>query len=142
MSAPLRIENPQSQTRRASSVQPQEGFDAYLNRITKMIPTPVIGLYLVGSSQIPDGQALGLSVWAVVCLLGVIALMVYGTTDRQANKPPDWIHVVLSTFAFAIWVYVLGGPFEAYNLHIPWIGSLLVLAFTFFAPFVYRGATN
>jgi Flp pilus assembly protein protease CpaA len=72
-------------------------------------------------------------------LIGVILLMVYGTADSQKNKKPDWVHIGISSVAFIIWVYAMGGPFAAYNLHIPWIGSLAVLAYTFFVPIFYKG---
>ena len=142
MSAPLRISRPAAQARRGASVQPQENFNAYLDRLTKMIPTPVIALYLVGMSQILSGQTVGLLVWSVICLIGVIALIVYGTSDLQAKLPPDWTHAALSAVAFVIWMYAMGGVFAAYNLQVPWVGSLAVLAYTFFVPMFYRGPSE
>ena len=41
--------------------------------------------------------------------------------------------------AFVIWVYSMGGPFEYYHLYEAYVGSLLILAFTFAVPYVYRG---
>lgn len=139
MSAPFRILNPDSGVKKVAKRQPQEDFNSYLDRLTKMIPTPVIALYLVGTSQIPTDQAIGLVVWAVICLIGVVALMTYGTADNKKNKKTDWIHVLISCGAFVIWVYAMGGPFTAYNLHVAWIGSLAVLAYTFFVPISYKG---
>lgn len=139
MSAPYRIVNPDSGVKKVSKRQPQEDFNSYLDRLTKMIPTPVIALYLVGISQIPSDQAIGLVVWAVICLIGVLVLMAYGTADSKKNKPSDWIHIAISSGAFLIWVYAMGGPFAAYNLQVPWIGSLAVLAYTFFVPIFYKG---
>ena len=139
MSAPFRILNPDLGVKKVSKRQPQENFNSYLDRLAKMIPSPVIALYLVGTSQIPAGQSIGLLVWAVICLIGVIVLMAYGTADLKKNKKPDWIHISISSVAFIIWVYAMGGPFAAYNLQIPWIGSLAVLAYTFFVPIFYKG---
>jgi small-conductance mechanosensitive channel len=139
MSAPYRIVNPDSGVKKVSKRQPQEDFNSYLDRLTKMIPTPVIALYLVGISQIPADQRIALVVWAVICLIGVIVLMVYGTADPKKNKSPDWIHIAISAGAFLIWVYAMGGPFAAYNLQVPFIGSLAVLAYTFFVPIFYKG---
>jgi len=116
-----------------------EGFRFYLDRLLKMIPAEVIGLYLVGSGIIPQDQTIGLTVWAVICLVGLFAIRVYGTADRVENKPPDWTHVIISAIAFVIWLYMLGGPFVAWGLSVPWVGSLLVLAWTFFVPIFYKG---
>ena len=139
MSAPFRILNPDAGVRKVSKQQPQEDFNSYLDRLAKMIPSPVIALYLVGISQIPTGQAIGLLVWAVICLIGVIVLLAYGTADPQKNKKTDWVHISISSVAFVIWVYAMGGPFVAFNLQVPWIGSLAVLAYTFFVPIFYKG---
>ena len=76
------------------------------------------------------------------CLIGVIVVRTYGTTDPENNKPPDWVHVTISCVAFVIWVYPLGGPFAEFGLHIPYIGSLLVLAWTFFVPIFYKGPAD
>jgi hypothetical protein len=115
-------------------------FKGYLDRLMKMIPGEAIGLYLVGSGFIPKDQAVVLAVWTIVCLLGVIAIKAYGTSDPAAQLRADWGHVAISAVAFLIWVYSIGGPFTAYNVAVPYIGSLLVLAWTFFVPLLYRGS--
>jgi hypothetical protein len=123
----------------AEMVTSQDNFNSYLERLMKMIPAEVISLYLVGSGLIPKDQNVTLLIWFIVCLAGVIILRAYGTSDSRSKLPPDWIHVSISTIAFLIWVYSLGGPFAAYNLYVPYVGSLLVLAWTFFVPIFYKG---
>lgn len=115
-------------------------IQSYLDRLLKMIPAEVIGLYLVGSGIIPTGQKIALVIWAVVCLIAVVVVRTYGTYDPTKKNPIDWVHVAISSVAFLIWVYTIGGPFSAYNLTIPWVGSLLVLVWTFFVPIFYKGA--
>jgi hypothetical protein len=139
MSAPYRITRP---SLHAADVGTAGGgdFKGYLDRLMKMVPGEVVGLYLVGSGFIPRDQALVLAIWAFVCLIGVIAVKAYGTADPAAHVAPDWVHVAISAVAFVIWVYSIGGPFAAYNLAVPYIGSLLVLAWTFFVPLFYHGA--
>jgi hypothetical protein len=140
VSAPLRIEKPKAQTRGAAISESGNDFNAYLDRLTKMIPAPVITLYIAGVGQIPKDQAVALLVWAVICLVGVIALIAYGTADPQTNRQPDWMHTLFSALAFGLWVYnIPGGYFTASNLQIPWIGSLAVLLYTFFIPLFYKG---
>jgi hypothetical protein len=108
----------------------------------KMIPAEVIGLYLIGSGFIPEDQNFGLLVWSIICLIGVVAVRAYGTTDSEKSLPPQWSVVTISTIAFMIWLYSLGGVFKLYGLYIPYIGSLLVLAWTFFVPIVYKGSLD
>ena len=138
MSAPYRIRRP-GDGETATAVTPKEGFNSYLDRLMKMIPAEVIALYLVGSGIIPKEQYVGLVMWSVICLAGVILLRAYGTADAPANKPTDWTHTIISAVAFVIWVYSLGGPFALFKVYIPWIGSLLVLVYTFFVPIFYKG---
>jgi hypothetical protein len=114
-------------------------FRFYLDRLMKMIPVEVISLYIVGSGIIPEGQAVYLTVWTVICLIGLFAIRLYGTSDPAHKISPDWTHVILSAIAFLIWIYSLGGPFAAYGIADPIIGSLLVLAWTFFVPIFYKG---
>ena len=138
MSAPFRIKRPDTGVA-AVALAPEEGFKFYLDRLLKMIPAEVIGLYLVGSGLIPREQPIALTVWALVCLAGVVAIRVYGTGDAASSLPPDWVHVAISAVAFVIWIYTLGGPFTAINWYVPYLGSLLVLAWTFFVPIFYKG---
>jgi hypothetical protein len=138
MSAPFRIRRPGQGLKTVAS-DGDENFKFYLDRLLKMIPAEVLGLYLVGSGFIPKDQSVGLTVWAALCLAGVIAIRAYGTADTVKHERPDWIHVGISSIAFVIWVYTGGGPFAAYNLAVPWIGSLLVLGWTFFVPIFYKG---
>jgi hypothetical protein len=138
MSAPFRIVRPDVGVK-AAAVSQVESFNSYLDRLLKMIPAEVVSLYLVGSGLVPKDQYIALTVWAVVCLAGVVLVRAYGTADPANNKPTDWVHVAISTAAFVIWVYSLGGPFTAFNLYVPYLGSLLVLAWTFLVPLFYKG---
>ncbi len=138
MSAPYRITRPSIGVR-AVAAEPNKDFKFYLDRLLKMIPAEVISLYLVGSGFIPADQPAVLLIWSIVCLVGVVVVRAYGTTDPEKNLPPDWTHVAISSVAFVIWVYSLGGPFAALGWYVPYIGSLLVLAWTFFVPYLYKG---
>jgi hypothetical protein len=149
MSAPFRIEK-----RRPTPVakgpklanqppDPNAGFKEYLQRLIKMIPGEIVGLYMIGSGFIPKGEPLALVIWSVVCLILLIALRIWGTADPVEGKPSQPIPVFISAVAFVIWLYWLGGPFSAYpehNLHIDYVGSLLVLVWSFIVPLIYKGS--
>jgi len=126
-------------SRPAASAPVQDNFAFYLERLMRLIPADVIGMYLAGVAVIPEGQRLGSVIWAIFCLAGVIALRAWGTADARREQPTDWVHVTVSAVAFIVWVYALGGPFKGFNLYLPWLASLLVLAVTFAVPFFYKG---
>jgi len=144
MAAPYRIKRLESTSvaSYSSSAAAGDSFDSYLDRLLKMIPGEVISLYVVGSGFIPEDEAGALIAWTLMCIAAVVLLRVYGTADRVLDQPPDWVHVVISSVAFLVFVYSMGGPFKALGVHIPYMGPLLVVAWTFFLPFVYRGPTG
>ena len=104
-----------------------------------MIPGEVVGLYLVGSGLIPKDQTAALVVWSVVCVAAVVVVRAFGTADPKQKLSPAWVQVGISTIAFVIWLYSIGGPFVAFGIYVPFIGSLLVLAWSFFVPYFYKG---
>jgi hypothetical protein len=138
MSAPLRIRR-SSISSVAAGEQQNEELKGYLDRLLKLIPAEGLGAYLVGSGFIPRDQPVVLVVWTIICLSGVVLIKAFGTADARNNEPPDWTHVAISTIAFLIWVYTLGGPFVVLNLHAPFVGSLLVITWTYFLPIFYKG---
>lgn len=136
--APYRVERPKLKS--VAEPSRDEEFRSYLDRLMKMIPSEILTLYLVGSGMIPDSESRWwLVIWSAVCLVGLIVLRGYGTADRRNGVGPQWASVVLSAVAFVIWVYSLGGPFAAFNLHKPFLGSLAIMAWTFFVPLWYKG---
>ena len=140
MAAPFRIERKGVGVREVSAAPgPGPDMESYFERLIKMIPGEVIALYVLGSGVIPTGQPISLVVWAVVCIFAVIAVRAWGSADRSKGETADWMMVLISAVAFVVWLYNLGGPFAAYNLYVPYIGTLVALAYTFFVPIFYRG---
>jgi hypothetical protein len=111
----------------------------YYERLLKLIPAEVVGLYLIGVGIIPSGVRIGLAAWAAACLALVVLVRAGATRDPGASLGPQWAAVVVAAVSFVVWVYALGGPFAAYHIAIPWVGSLAVLVWTFVVPYFYRG---
>lgn len=137
MSAPFRIERRDAVrgTRTAS-----EEFKDYLDRLLRMIPGEVVGLYMIGSGFIPaDQMRPWLIVWAIICFIAIFVIRIFGTADPAKDKGPQPIPVLIAAGAFVIWLYWLGGPFVLFGIHRPFIGSLLVLLWSFIIPIFYKG---
>lgn len=137
MSAPFRIEKPV--LFRSGSAQPGEEFREYLSRLLKMIPAEVLGVYTIGAGFIPKTEHMAEAVWAVICLTLVVVVRAYGTSDPANGWGPQKVPIVVAAIAFVIWIYNLGGPFASYGLHVPYIGSLGVLLWSFVIPLFYKG---
>lgn len=115
----------------------------YWDRLKNLIPAEVSAIYVAGIGVIPSGEKIGLLVWAIFCL-GCTILFIAKATKTVEGKPEvilpiDWAHVIISTISFVIWVYALGGPFIELGIHISWIGTLLIIGWTFLIPYFYHG---
>ena len=137
MSAPFRIEKPV--LFRGGKAQPGEEFREYLSRLLKMIPAEVLGVYMIGAGFIPKTEHVAEAVWALICLVLVVVVRIYGTADPSNGQEPQKVPVAVAAVAFVIWIYNLGGPFATYGLHVPYIGSLAVLLWSFVIPLIYKG---
>ena len=137
MSAPFRIKHPQSGFHEVATGN--EAVTQYFERLMKMIPGEVVGLYIVGSGLVPSENRWALTTWALICFAAVVVVRAWGTADPTERLGPQWPAVAIASVSFLIWVYSMGGPFAAFGIYVPYIGSLLVLAWTFFVPILYKG---
>jgi hypothetical protein len=140
MSAPFRIDRQHSLGFSEQGASATADFKAYLDRLMKLIPSEVVGLYLIGEGMIPSAERIGLVIWSVVCLVAVFCVRAFGTRDKDSGKSVQWAAVAITCVSFVIWLYCIGGPFQKFpGVRVPYIGSLLVLAWTFFVPLFYKG---
>jgi hypothetical protein len=141
MAAPLRIRRPSiDKARRNITKDTSTQIQSYTERLVKLIPAEVVALYLVGLGVIPQNAKLPIVVWAIVCLVLVVLVRTKATGDRINSISPQWGAVVVSTISFIIWVYNMPGPFQVYQVAIPYVGSLAVLVWTFIVPYFYQGS--
>lgn len=142
MAAPLRITKPpipKAGIGKEGDGQPT-AVQGYMERLVKLIPAEVVGLYLIGNGIIPPDSKVATVVWSIVCLFLVILVRAEATGDRANKIPTQWFAVVVSSISFVIWVYNMPGPFKVYDLMIPFVGSLAVLVWTFVVPYFYKGS--
>lgn len=141
MAAPLRITSQRGIVQKASTNrQPREDeFKEYLGRLVKMIPAEAIGMYAAGTGVIPPHETLVLGLWAALGLMAVVALRAFATSDKAKGIGPQWPAVALSCVAYLIWLYAQGGLAQQLGIHVPWLGTLLIIAWGVFVPIFYRG---
>ncbi len=130
-------------TDRDDAIRTGNDMDKYWDRLKNLIPGEVAAIYVAGIGIIPQGQKIGLAVWAAACLIFTIIFIAAETKNIEGQPnvkhPIDWTHVIISSISFILWVYALGGPFAEYGLQIPWIAALLMLGWTFIVPYFYKG---
>ena len=112
----------------------------YLGRLVKLIPTEVVGFYMVGAGildQAGTPSKMAYLVWSVICLLLVIVVRVFGTSDAKNKVPPEMPLVVISAVSFVVWLYSLGGPFTVWGVPNTY-AWMAVLVWTFVIPYLYK----
>ena len=114
---------------------------AYFGRLIKMIPAEVLALYVaLAPLAAKEHIALQLTI-PIVCLGLVVLSRTLGTRRAADNVKIDPWTVVISSVAFVIWVYALGGPFVALKAYNAVLACILVTVYTTAVPMIYRGDT-
>ncbi len=110
--------------------------DSYTDRLLKYIPAEVVGVFIAINAITKDNDDINPVLgWAI---LAVLTVLNYGYLYR-VQKVKEQSHLALSTIAFVVWVFAIGGPFEAYTeWYHPVYGGILLPLFTLTAA-VYQG---
>jgi hypothetical protein len=113
------------------------GGDDYSERLMKLIPTEVIGVYfsMVTLLKHSKDEVAEVVPWLVFAF-GAAATWFY---LRVPLKVLDRRQLTLSVIAFCVWAFTIGEPFS----RLPWYNGtyagLLLIAYTFIAPQVPVG---
>jgi hypothetical protein len=112
-------------------------IDGYFDKLFKYIPADinagwvaVTGL-LAGLAQ-PNNTLLWIT---FIIFIGLTA----GWTYRQTQKPGLPIatkQIIISTLAFIVWVFALGGPFASLGWYNTVFGAILLVIYTLFVPLI------
>ena len=108
--------------------------DNYLGRLVKYIPAEIVALYLGIAGVIPkldDGNTNYRALWIIFLITQCLVPIYLFLVTKRERKKPLWPQIFLSTIAFPIWVFALGGPFESLPWYRSWIASVTLMFVTF-----------
>jgi hypothetical protein len=107
--------------------------DDYQGRLLKYIPTEVVVVYVLLDGMLRSA-APGLPIPAIRWV--VFFALPAGTWLylQRVEKVSKLQQLLISTVAFAVWVFSLGGPFSAFAWYSPVYGSILLPLYTFSIP--------
>ena len=111
----------------------------YKDRLVKLIPSEIITAYvtlkglILGAGGEGNKQLLFWIVFGILVILNPLYLF-YVTQVKKAGQ------IAFSSVAFILWVMVIGGTFNSIlGFPAEWLGSILLVIYTLFIPFVYKG---
>ena len=107
--------------------------DDYKTRLLKYIPAEVIALYLTLDGLLRPTAAHPIAatkmfIYWLVFAFGLVVTPLYLWRVQNVRKTAQ---LGISTVAFVVWVYALGGPFQVMSNYDPLYGSILLPTYTF-----------
>jgi hypothetical protein len=118
---------------------PPSVVNDYMDRLVKLIPSEIITAYVTIKGLICVAGVTGnkqLLLWIVFGILVLLnpLYLFYVTGVKKAGQ------IVFSSIAFILWVMVIGGTFSSIlGFSSEFLGSILLVIYTLFIPFVYKG---
>lgn len=115
----------------ASAGAPPLETDTYFDKVIKYIPADVVGAWVVVTGLVSSAGGGPRQTILWIAFGAGLVLTVWWTLTQAAapGRRSPVTQAVISTGAFAVWVFALGGPFE----HVPGqklYGSLLLILYT------------
>lgn len=108
--------------------------DGYLDRLLKYVPTEIIALYLGAINVVPHGNpSYWTALWVIAGLCTVATPIYMYFATRVPGQPTLWSQIILSSVAFPVWVFAIGGPFREFRWyeHQQWIAAIVISFSTF-----------
>jgi hypothetical protein len=119
-------------TSQLESTSPITKVDTYFDKVIKYIPADIVGAWVAvtglirSANEIPTAPLL----WFVFIVGLVLTAIWTGKQTRILKKSLARTQILVSTGAFFVWVFALGGPFESLSFYRPLYGSLLLIFYT------------
>lgn len=115
----------------------------YLDKAVKLVPTEIVGAYMVlvgvvggniASTAAPTDQLTKI----LVCVIFGVLLVATPLYQIFISKVTNKVQIVITTIAFVLWVYNLGGPFSVLGIYEPKIAAALLTLWSLVIPLVVR----
>jgi hypothetical protein len=131
-------------SRRIITVVPQAGGDnktktsSYTEKVVGYIPSDVVAAYITAAGIVTaaSGVPQNTLLWTIFSVGVVFTALWTNHLTKEENKPMAIGQIIISTIAFAIWSFALGGPFASLAWYNTVYGSLLLIGYTLLVPLV------
>lgn len=102
----------------------------FLENLVKLIPAEIVALYAVISGFVPADLTGQLFITIPLFLLTPF-YMYFAMGIHKISQ------VALSTVAFVVWLFAIGGPFVFFGWYESWMGAALLAFYTLVPPMFY-----
>ena len=120
---------------------------SYADKVVKLVPTEIVGAYMVlagiigVSSASPTAPADSLSkILIQVCFFALLVLTPLYLW--RVSGVSNIVQLIVTTLAFILWIYTLGGPFAVWGIYEPKVAALLLTLWSFAVPVIVRPAST
>jgi hypothetical protein len=112
--------------------------DSYFDRLTKYVPVEIIGAYMIIEGIIKTLLKETELSWALLglLLLGAVGAWFFAYRILQVLR---WQQLAMTVFAFAVWVFSIGGWFGTFPFWAPGWGTIAVVIFGVMVQIVQLG---
>jgi len=117
------------------SMDPSPRVDSYTDILLKYMPAESVALCLTLQGIVlssVEGPPLNTWLWFAFGI-GIIGTPLYLWRIQQVSKIAQ---LAVSATAFGVWVFELGGAFASLSWYKPFLGSMMLVIFTFFVPLI------
>ncbi|HEX5055641.1 MAG TPA: hypothetical protein VFX02_04000 [Gammaproteobacteria bacterium] len=102
--------------------------DSYTDRLLKYVPAEVVALFITLDALVRSSSEIPTFIYWAIFLFCTAATYLYLWRVAKVRKH---CQLAISTVAFVVWVFALGGPFTHFDWYSPIYGGLLLPIFTF-----------
>lgn len=111
--------------------------DDYLTKLMKYIPGEIVAAFLAINGFLISVKSPNIyMIWGIFIVLIIFTVLYTKYITDERDKPVAKTQIVISTIAFIIWVFTIGGPFAYYGWYEPYYGSILLVFFTLGVPLI------
>jgi hypothetical protein len=107
--------------------------DDYVTKLLKYIPAEVIALYITLDALARSSGETQLQLYWLIFAFGIVVTPLYLWRIQKVHKV---LQLLISTVAFFVWVFAMGGPFVHLDWYNPLYGGMLLPSYTFLIPII------
>ncbi|OGU94290.1 MAG: hypothetical protein A2220_11100 [Ignavibacteria bacterium RIFOXYA2_FULL_35_10] len=106
----------------------------YQNKLVKLIPTEIVGAYMVLIGMIPAANT---KLWYLIITIVLFVLTPFYLLRFTGVK--NIIQLIVATLSFLVWTYSInGGLFNYWDLYNAPIASIILVLWTLLIPLVVK----